>query len=146
MYDIIYNRTHFIFTYNNKIVKLGYLDLQIEFDIISSQIFIFTSNLEKYECTINILDNILSYTEKLLIDIYISDLYTDNIPSNWLCNICLDNINKSFIKLKCCNNIFHEDCLKKFWKNNCANKTYVKTICPLCKSHIRLDYEKCYYM
>jgi hypothetical protein len=146
MSDIIYNRTHLLFEYNNKIIKFGYFDLDIEFDMNSDKIFIFTPNSNKYKFNIDVLQNINIYTEKLLIDIYISDLLYNNIPEMWICNICLDNTKNTYCKLLCCNNIFHENCLKKFWKKNCDNINYMKTICPLCRSYTKLDYEKCYYI
>jgi hypothetical protein len=42
------------------------------------------------------------------------------------CSICLDSINESFYKQKCCSNYFHHNCLKEWFK--------YKSICPLCRS------------
>ena len=60
------------------------------------------------------------------------DPYEDyeRYENNAECSICLDNLDslKKCIKLKVCNHIFHEVCIKEYF--------LFKRICPLCRKDV----------
>lgn len=45
-----------------------------------------------------------------------------------MCSICMFNDNKKYVKLKKCQHIFHQECLKEW--------TYYSDTCPLCRTNI----------
>lgn len=135
-------RTYLSFTIDNKTIKLSYFDFndKLKLNKINSCCLTYLNN--DYVINENILTQINIKMTKLLIDIYISDLiYKGNIKEDWVCNICLDNDKKDYIKLDCCNIIYHRKCIEKFWKTNCTDNKFLTNICPICKTYIYLDYE-----
>ena len=64
----------------------------------------------------------------LRIDIGISNLITIP-PEEFMCPICLDNnTDTHIIKLKCCNQYLHLDCINDYWK-------HTSIVCPLCREN-----------
>lgn len=53
-------------------------------------------------------------------------------PTNQECSICLDNISENAVKCCQCGHCFHEECIKRWLKNN--------STCPLCRQTCGLTF------
>lgn len=59
------------------------------------------------------------------------DVYTGVSNSTEQCSICLEDHNKSSVKLKACNHIYHEKCIDTWLDSHKSNQT-----CPLCRAKV----------